>query len=54
MAIIEKRAKEKLQCGDLVILLWKNWCRKAKSNDLIIGGIVEQDTKKDKKAKIII
>ncbi len=44
--IIKLKAREKIKKGDATIILWKNWCRRAKSTDSRIYGIAYNSGKK--------
>jgi len=47
-------AKGKINKGDAVVILWKNYMRKAKANDTRIVGVCEYDVRKGQKVSIIV
>jgi predicted transcriptional regulator len=46
-------ARENIKEGDAVVILWKQFCRRAKSGNVNIAGIADRDAKKGKKIAII-
>lgn len=48
------KAREDIEGGDVVIGLWKNWCRRGKADDLTtIGGFAGHDVKRGEPLKIV-
>ena len=47
-------AREDITKGDLVVILWKNYMRPARKNDVNIVGISYDNVKKGQKGTIIV